>query len=475
MMRSYIFVFWLLTILPYILQAQDATGEAKKVMEIWLAAQRDYDNLPGISVALVKDQEIVWSHGFGWADEEIRTPARADTKYSICSISKLFTSVAIMQLYERGKLRLDDEIKDLLPWFDLRQQFEDSGPITIRSLLTHSSGLPRESNHAYWSSPDFTFPSKEEIRNDLSKQESLYPASTYFQYSNLGMTLLGEVVATVSGMSYGDYIKKNILIPLQLDNTETYLPASEWRQTLATGYGAENRDGKRVMLDLFDAKGITAAAGFSSTAEDLAKFASWQFRLLENGGDEVLKASTLRYMQQVHWMDPDWKTSWGLGFSIWEQDGHSVVGHGGSCPGYRSSIIIDPTKQMAVVVMINAQAVNPAKYGRGLLALWSKADGKESTADSLNLQEYSGFYDSQPWWSEELITTWQGKLASIPLPSEDPANEMSVMKKQEGDRFTRVRKNEEQGEEIRFERNGEGKVIKYWQHNNFYRKTGDLN
>ncbi|MCB0689641.1 MAG: beta-lactamase family protein [Saprospiraceae bacterium] len=474
MKQQWMIVMGLLWWLPMNLYSQTAIDEAITVMNLWLDAQKDFDNLPGISAALVRDQDLLWSKGFGWADQDNQVPARADTKYSICSISKLFTSIAVMQLYEDGKLRLDDSIEDLLPWYDLNQHFNESGPITIRSLLTHSSGLPRESAFAYWSQPDFEFPGIEQIRDSLRSQETLYPASTYFQYSNLGMTLLGEVVATVSKMPYGDYISKFILEPLDMKNTETYLPTNEWRSTLATGYSAEDRQGKRKMLDLFDAKGVAAAAGFSSTVEDLAKFAAWQFRLLKDGGKEVLKASTLKYMQQVHWMDPDWKTSWGLGFSIWEENGHSMVGHGGSCPGYRSTIVIDPVKRVAAVIMINAQAVNPSKYAKGILALLAKAVNETATADSLQLDRYTGIYDNQPWWPEEAIVKWQGKLASIPLPSTDPAGEMSLMKQEKANIFHRLRKDSSLGEEIRFETDQSGEVEKYWQHNNYYERSREL-
>ena len=97
-----------------------------------------------------------------------------ENTFSICSISKLFTSVAIMKLVEEGKIKLEDPINTLLPWFDLNQQFKDSPPLTIKSILSHSSGLPRESNHPYWSWPDFPFPSKEDVVKELKNQEMLY-------------------------------------------------------------------------------------------------------------------------------------------------------------------------------------------------------------------------------------------------------------------------------------------------------------
>jgi CubicO group peptidase (beta-lactamase class C family) len=452
-------------------KAKPDFSEAIRMIDTWLEGQRDYDNLPGISVAIVTDQEILWSKGYGMADLEKGVPSSPRTIYSICSISKLFTSVAIMKLRDEGKLRLEDLIADHLPWFNLQQQFPDQGPITIRSVLTHSSGLPRESDYPYWTGPDFPFPTEEQVKAKLGSQKTLYPPSTYFQYSNLGLTLLGEIVAEVSGMPYEKYIEENILKPLHLANTRTKLPESLWRTKLATGYTALKRDGSRGMLPLFQAKGIAPAAGFSSTVEDLALFASWQFRLLEKGGEEILKASTLREMQRVHWVDPDWKTAWELGFSAWEDDGKTMVGHGGSCPGYRSSLNIDPNKKQAFIVMINAQGVSPGKYAKGMREILKKAENKEKEEKTeVDLEAYAGNYDAQPWWGETVVLPWQGKLAMFGLPSENPAKDLTLLKHIEGDTFRRVRDDKTLGEEVVFERDKAGKVCRMWQNSNYENK-----
>jgi CubicO group peptidase (beta-lactamase class C family) len=405
------------------------------------------------------------------ADREKKVNSSPSTIYSICSISKLFTSVAIMKLRDAGKLRLEDLIADHLPWFNLQQQFPDTGPITIRSVLTHSSGLPRESDYPYWTGPDFPFPTQKQVKAKLGSQKTLYSPSTYFQYSNLGMTLLGEIVAEVSGMPYQKYIEENILKPLRLANTRTKLPESLWRGKLATGYTAKKRDGTRSMLPLFQAEGIAAAAGFSSTVEDLARFASWQFRLLEKGGEEIIKASTLREMQRVHWVNPDWKTTWGLGFSVWEVDGRTMVGHGGSCPGYRSTLSIDPSKKQAFIVMINAGGVSPYKYVTGMRDILKKATdkAKEEKAE-VDLEAYAGHYNVQPRWSETAVLPWQGKLAVFGLPSENPAKGLTLLKHIEGDKFRRLRKDETLGEEVKFERDKTGKVVRMWRHSNYRNK-----
>jgi len=147
--------YYLLTLLLLIVSAAFSQkkktdySDAYRIIEVWLDAQKDYEVLPGISAMVIQDQEILWSGASGLANIELNVNSEPSTIYSICSISKLFTSVAIMKLYDEGKLRLDDKVGDLLPWYDLDQKFADSWPITVRTLLTHSSGLPREANFPY--------------------------------------------------------------------------------------------------------------------------------------------------------------------------------------------------------------------------------------------------------------------------------------------------------------------------------------
>ena len=140
-------------------QSEKDYSEAQHLINVWLEAQRSFDHLPGITALVIDDQEVLWSGAFGMANLKDQIKTEPASLFSICSISKLFTSVAIMKLYDDGKLRLDDRVSDLLPWYNLKQKYPESGPITVRSLMTHSSGLPRESKHAYWSGPDFAFPS----------------------------------------------------------------------------------------------------------------------------------------------------------------------------------------------------------------------------------------------------------------------------------------------------------------------------
>jgi len=448
--------------------------EAFKLVEAWLEAQKDFEQLPGITAVVVEDQEVLWSGAFGLSNVEESIEADPLTLCSICSISKLFTSVAIMKLFDEGKLRLDDEVSDLLPSYNLMQKFPESGPLTIRTLLTHSSGLPREAGYPYWTGPDFPFPTKEQIDAKLNEQETLYPSSTYFQYSNLGLTLLGEIVEEVSGIPFDEYIRINILEPLALSDTRTELPENLYGNELAVGYSAITRKGTREKVNFFQAKGIAPAAGFSSNVYDLGKFASWQFRLRDSTETEILKPSTIKYMQNVHWTNPDWKITWGLGFVVYKgEDGNTWVGHGGSCPGYRSTLQIDLKNKRAFSIMINANGTNPKKYVKGINAILNKVKDPKKRVNSddniekKDLQEYVGYYNILPWWGEEFISTWEGKLVILSLPSESPAKAMTFYKHIVNDTFRRVRDDGELGETLVFERDKNDNIIRYKSHGNY--------
>lgn len=464
-------IFFIISLSTFSQNDKKNYDEAFKLIGVWLEAQKDFERLPGISVAIVKDQDILWSGAFGKANIEENRDTEANTLCSICSISKLFTSVAIMKLYDEGKLRLDDELKSILPWFKLKQQFVDSGPITIRSLLTHSSGLPRQSDVPYWSAPDFLFPTREEMIKAMENQETLYPASDNFQYSNLALSLLGEVVVEVSGVSYEDYVTEHILNPLKLKDTRPNMPKDLYGNDLAIGYSALDRTLNRDKVPLFDAKGVTPAAGYSSNVLDLARFASWQFRLRDSKDTEILKPSTLKNMHNVHWTNPDFELTRGLGFSVYKgSDGAKWVGHGGSCPGYRSTLQLNLKSKMAYSVMINAGGTNPGKYLRAMHAIMSKTESLDEDKSRVSLDDYKGFYSAQPWGSERYIGSWNGKLVSLSLPNNNPAKAMTMFKHIDGDTFKRLKDNGDLGETLVFKRDTDGKVIRSKSHQNYSTK-----
>lgn len=448
--------------------------QAVDLFEVWLDARMDYGKIPGMSVGLVHDQELVWAKGYGFAHPETEVAATPSTMYSVCSISKLFTSIGVMQQRDAGKLRLDDAVADLLPWYAVEQAHPDGPSVRVEGILTHSSGLPRESAHPYWTGPEFPFPTRDEIIEGLAEQETLYPGERYFQYSNLGMALAGQLIEQASGMSYDDYVRAEILDPLGMSDTYTDIPDEHRGDRFATGYTRVRRDGERVPATFFRTHGIAPAAGFSSTVEDLARFASWQFRLLQNGGTEILGVNTLREMQRVHWVDPDFDTMWGLGFSVSERDGDRTVGHGGSCPGFRTTLQLIPARKLAGIVLVSAQGTSPGGVYSQLIDILGSAlesihaNPGSGTRRPAALAEYEGLYEST--WGETAILRWDDGIVAVGVPTDNPMGAMRKLRRVDGDTFRRVRDDGEVGEAYVFHREG-GAIDRLSVHGNYSRKV----
>ena len=440
-------------------------SEAYQLIEYWLEAQKDYEKLPGLTAIITDKNETRWVGSYGLSDGV--NPMNIESTFSICSISKLFTSVALMQLVEDGKLNLDDRIQDVLPWFDIQNDFINSPDLTVKSIMSHSSGLPRESNHPYWSWPDFPFPTKESVVDELKNQKMLYPPSKYYQYSNLGLSLLGFIVEEVSGLSFDDYVNKNILQPLNLSNTKTYMSIEDYGNILSLGYSSLNRNVERDKVNFFNADGIAAAAGFTSNVLDLAKFARWQLNLLSSSEKNILLPETLKDMHKVHWDDDLSSVTRGLGFGVYNLDGGTWVGHGGSCPGYRSQLYISPELGIAYSVMINSSGTNPSKYIRGMHRILSKVKLKKG--EKVNkFKEFEGKYISQPWSSETYVQSWGENIALVSLPANEPY--LSLYKHIEGDVFKKILSNDDLGQELEILRDDENNVIAYRTHQNIYKK-----
>lgn len=390
------------------------------MLAAWIEAQLAYSGVPGLSIGIVHDQALVWARGFGHADLGRREPATPDTLYRIASITKLFTSTAILQLRDAGALRLDDPLVQHLPWFRIDSSHADAPVITIRHLLTHTSGLPREAGFPYWS--DGAFPSPEEIRAKLPQLQAALPAETAWKYSNLGLTLAGEVVAAVSGRPYAEYVAQRILEPLGMQRTWVITPpASE--AGLATGYTRRLPSGSRTPAPFTDGRGITPAANMTTCVTDLARFAMLQFRGGAAGGAQILSGSTLREMQRVHWLEPDWEAGWGLGFRITRERGRTYVGHSGRLRGYRTMLHLCPQDRIGVIVLINADDGNPPLFAEKAFqwvapAIRAVTSPPATAQPPAGWQRYAGRYRSP--WADAQVLVVDGGLAMIDPSLADP-------------------------------------------------------
>ncbi len=433
-----------------------------KLLETWLEAQQLYRGIPGIAIGLVYEQELIYARGFGVADLETNRPVDENTPYRIASITKTFTATALVQLRDAGKLRLDDPVVDYLPWFNVKQRFPGQQPITIRQLLTHSSGLPREADFPYWT--DHNFPTMEEIKAKLGSQETIYEPATELKYSNLAMSLAGEVVAAASGMSYEGYIQEHIFDPLSMTSSTVH-PDPIYQKALVTPYSLRQPDNSRNIEDYTDSKGITPAANIASTVTDLARYVSFQFRDDENTPGAVLRGTSLKEMHRVHFLNKRWTSGYGLGWAVWRRGGKTVNGHAGWVGGNRTQIMFIPEDKVAVIVLTNSDDGEPSFLARHILDFMGPAIVNECEPSASPEEfdpvwvKYTGTYvEPGPYYTEVLIRDEQLIMSTLSFPPEDSPDSEIVELSPEDQHIFRMSGSNGNGELVIFEFDEAGKI-----------------
>ena len=337
-----------------------------QIFEAWMETTRHTKSLPGIAVGLVHQNRLVYAKGFGATDIISGTPITPDSLFSVASVTKPFTSVAIMQLVQQGMIGLNEPIASVIPeLYNLNSPDGEIEKINLFTLLTHTSGLPM--NHAYplnQSSP--VIKKLDSLLSGLETQKLLFPPNTREHYSNLGLNIAGIALERLSGMKYSDYVQEKVLSPIGMNNSSFKTEKSE---NLVTGYTGLLEAGRQhnEFLEIGAAIGLPSA-GLKTSVKDLAQFLIWNFATLEGHNSQVLDSETLAYMQRIHWAQLDFvlpsiiqKTvnklsdsfdigGAGLGFF---RDG-SLVMHGGGFDGYLSEIVLDRENEIGIIVLANS-------------------------------------------------------------------------------------------------------------------------
>ena len=309
--------------------------------------------LPGMALGIIRDQELAWFGGFGAADLDSGKKPTKNTIARIASVTKTFTTTAIMQLRDEGRLKLDDPLAQHIPEFASAQALcGDVEGVTVRRLLTHRSGLVTESPTGGWKVLDF--PSREEMLTKLPETGIVIPQDSAFKYSNLAFGLLGEVVHRLTNTPYIEYIHANIIEPLGLTSTVFDL-TDELRPHFFVGYNPTPYQDRPERAPYAHLKGISSAGQLHSTVNDLAKWVSFQFRTdsRDRCGAQVLKGQTLVEIQQPQYVEPDWSAGQCLGWRATRIGNHIYHNHGGGIHGFGTQVWFNVPSKTGVVVLIN--------------------------------------------------------------------------------------------------------------------------
>ena len=321
--------------------APENDGLAKLVDELVLEAMQAPEAV-GLSVAVALGDEMVLAEGYGLAEVEHGVEADAETTFRIGSVTKQFTSAAIMRLYEERELELDEDMRTYLPDYPSQGRV-----VTLRHLLTHTSGIPSYTGlgEVFWGDVAKEVPHSEMLALWVDLPFEFEPGTRY-SYNNSGYYLLGMVVEAVAGKSYADYVQGEFFGPLGLART-LYDSNEEIIANRAQGYRYE---GGRIRNDPAMAMGRPGAAGaLLSSARELV---SWQLALV---GGRVVEPASYEEMTLPFMLEDTSETAYGLGLGLEEKADRPCVSHAGGIFGFNSFLAYFPGSELSVAVISNCE------------------------------------------------------------------------------------------------------------------------
>lgn len=298
--------------------------------------------LASIAVAVVKDGKIVWQQGFGWADKERRVPASEHTMYSLASLSKTFTSTALMTLVQAGKVDLDRPVNDYLGELQLKVRIGDERQVTVRRVADHTAGLPGADLSYYGDERQRMLP------QELSLQryaQVMRPPGERFEYSNVGYGVLDYLVAQVSGRSFAEAIRQNVSMPLGMTRTSVDIGPG------LQDYAAVRYDLLGEPIPFYQNTEPGATAVYSS-AHDLARFALLFLKSRLPDQQAILSDASIDAMTATPtWIRPG--NGYAIGWQVQSKGGYRVHGHGGSHSGANAFFNLIPEQRVGVILLSN--------------------------------------------------------------------------------------------------------------------------
>ena len=361
---------------------------------------------PGASVAIVKDGAIIYKNGYGMANLEYDIPNSPSTVFHVASVSKQFTVFSLLLLESQGKLSLDDDIRKYIP------EVPNFGPtITLRHLATHTSGMRDQWNLlalAGWRLDDVI--TKEHVLKLVSGQKELnFNPGEEMLYCNTGFTLLAEVVARVSDMSFAEFTQANIFTPLNMNHSLFYDDHEKIVKNRAYSYQSGNRGFKKSVLSYAN----VGATSLFTTVEDLSLW-SMNFSNPKVGNPEIIKKMNTKTV-----LNNGKEVSGAMGQFVGKYRGLNEIQHGGADAGYRTYLTRFPDQNFAVVVFSNSGNFNSGGMAHKIIDIYLKnqletkpeeeineepqnATTEEITIDPELLKTYLGDYELQPGF---IITT----------------------------------------------------------------------
>jgi CubicO group peptidase (beta-lactamase class C family) len=323
--------------------------EAWRILESYdtiIPVLMEEQKIPALSIALVDREGIIWSNCFGSINHG-NSPNNPETMFSIQSISKTFTAVAILAAVDEGILDLDTPVKAYIPGFRLNSYYDEKPleEITLRHLLSHKAGLVHEApvgNNYTYDAPSF-----EEHVKSIQETDLRYPIGQRYSYSNLGIDLAAYILQEVSGMPFHQYLKEKVLDPLNMKHSSANPDVILASENRAAGF-SRGREESRVIVPM------QGAGGFYASMEDLASFVRFHLNQGSMDGKEIIPGNLLSEMYFVPFQAEGQINGYGLGIASYDRHQNALLNHSGGGYGYLADMAWYKDLGLGMVVLTNS-------------------------------------------------------------------------------------------------------------------------
>ncbi|MEL6536356.1 MAG: serine hydrolase [Bacteroidota bacterium] len=322
---------------------------ANSEIEELVATFRQSFDAPGLAVGIIKDGEILYTGANGVQDLDSQSPLTTRSLFHMASVSKPFVATAVVQLVERGKIKLDDKLTEYLPYFTMADpRYED---ITIRHMLSHSSGIPDEEDYE-WDKPQYDEMAVERYARSFANESLDFAPGTEYGYSNPAFDILCAVIAQASGMTFEDYMQQHIFDPIGMVNSTFYQP--EVSRVLATQPHVLGKDLQREVSAVYPYNRRHAGSStLHSNVEDMLLWAQVYLNKGEINGRRIFSESSYELLTTAQNRDQDERRDIGLSWFLDDMVWKPIVYHQGGDLGYSTFFGYLPKEKAAIVLMAN--------------------------------------------------------------------------------------------------------------------------
>ena len=330
------------------------------------------NNIAGLSIAVVDGDRVIWCEGFGYFNNPAPVNVTANTPFLIGSITKTFSATAVMQLYEKGIIDIDAPLKKYVPEFHMKQVNGNDHMVTVRQLMTHHGGIPDFLTNKH---------PKTQLKMDLildyvNRDYATFPPNTIYSYSNPGIGLLGIMIEKVTGLTFPDYVKKNILNPLKM-NSSGIFTFSDMPLSVRLGYNSDLSEEAEYPGLILPSGGIYSSAG------DMARYIKMILKKGVSDGRKIISEATIDEMlkTQNDQVKLDIGLEIGLVWNILYNSAGRCIEHEGGTQWHRSKICIAPEAGLGIVILTNSLKGNnlASLCGYEMLAELVKIKGCDTT------------------------------------------------------------------------------------------------